>query len=190
MRKRDVLKEMINGFRCMLGPFGRLFRIYPHYLPFLHLDHDQDIESPISLELSLRKINKIFQSKSLNQINNGVKTLLNSMNWRTHLVGCIAIIKMSKENQKDYYKRLWDLGSNDDSWVSPQILAILSIIDPDFSIKIRNNKIEGKFLNNEILLQEIEFLLNPEKMTDDNHKEIHGLPWNNRLIELIREGKL
>lgn len=109
MRKRDLLKELLVQFKCLIGPFGRFFRIFPHYGAFLNLEYYEDVESPVDLYLSLKKMDEIFKSKSVKRINNGVKMLLESLDWRKHLVACIAIIKMSKENQKDYYETLWDL---------------------------------------------------------------------------------
>ena len=186
-----VLNEWIIGLRCVFGPFGRLFRVYPHYGLFLNLESHQDEESPISLNLSLQKINKIFQNKSQNQINKGIKNLLSSKNWRTHIVGCVAIIKLKSENQKLYIERLWGLVLNNESWVFPQILATLSIIDPDFSTKIGRKELLKKFKKNKELVQEIEFLLNPEiRVMNNQINPVFGLPWKINLIKLIEEGKL
>ncbi len=191
MRKRDIIKEFFISFRCIIGPFGSLFRRFPHYLPLLTLENHQDIDSPINLDLSLKKINKEIKSKSVKDIDNAVKLLLNSINWRNHLVGCIVIIKINKENQQSFIERLWDICLNKNSWVLPQILATLSIIDSEFQRKVKSKEIKEAFLNNKMVVKEIELLLhskNRKKYPDE--EPYYGLSWKNNLIGLIKEGKL
>lgn len=195
MRKRDLLKEMIIGFRCMFGTFGRFFRIYPHYGPLLHLENyslEEIEESPINLDLSLQKMNDIFKTKSRNQIKKGVSVLLKSQNWRNHLVGCLAIVKMDREDQKEYFSRLWSICLNNESWVYPQILATLSIVDSRFSDIVNQRKVNEACLNNKGLKNEIATLLDPDnKEKYENEDEPnHGLHWKENLEKLISEGKL
>jgi len=178
----------------MFGTFGKLFRIFPHYLPLLHLQdlsqYKEDV-SPISLDLSLKKINKIFKRKSRTQIKKGANLLLKSINWRTHLVGCIAIVKMNQQDQREYIERLWGLILNDKSWTYQQILATLSIIDSDFTEMLKKVETKESNLQHKVITEEMKILINPNMNKENERNEYTiGLDWKNNLEKLLIEGRM
>ena len=126
------------------------------------LENHRDIDSPVNLDLSLKKISKVIKSKSEREIDSAVKLLLNSINWRSHLIGCIVVIKMNKEKQQSFIEKLWEICLNKNSWVLPQILATLSIIDFEFQRKVNSKEIKEVFSNNQMIVKEIECLLYPK----------------------------
>lgn len=80
---------------------------------------------------------------------------------------------------------------NNYSWVSPQILATLSMIDADFITKVKSGEVEKSHSNYEMALKEIDLLVHPENIEKYSKKEpFYGFYWKENLKKLIKEGKL
>ncbi len=112
-----------------LGIFNEFWDgVHPHHLPFLH-PHD----SP-NLTISLQRLNAILEKNSESSILEGTRHLLADHNWRTHLVACFVLLRLSPQTRSALFDSFWErltLGS----WVSPQISVVLSLMDRDFKMK-------------------------------------------------------
>lgn len=66
--------------------------------------------------------------------------LLTANNWRPHLVAAVAMLRSS--NAQRYVHFLWS-AVRTGSWVSPQLLATASIVDPKFLINCESRLAES-----------------------------------------------
>ena len=96
---------------------------------------------------------------------------------------------MEREERLEYCERLWELCLNGESWVYPQILATLSIIDTHFSGRIKDEESKKRIIRNE-LIEAIDELLNPRSERNCNKEMSIGLDWKKSLVKLLNEGKL
>jgi len=74
----------------------------------------------------LRRIEGILQAGGYED---GLRSLLSDANWRPHLVGAVALLLM--ENPSPFVGGLWQAVRHG-SWMSPQLVLVLSAVDPDF----------------------------------------------------------
>ena len=118
------------------GVFNEFWNGYPNHLPFMNLYDVANPPSEWNLTKSIDRLDYIIFKNSIHDIVDGIRLLLSNENWRPHLVACLATLKVDKERQSQIKVYLWNRLQSG-SWASPQILVILSIIDPEFNIKAK-----------------------------------------------------
>ena len=117
------------------GVFKEFWNGQPHHLPFLNLYEPEGGSEEWNLQTSLNRLDELISSNKAEFLIEGVELLLKSEDWRPHLVAALASLKMKPVDRKLPIERLWErLGKG--SWVSPQLLVILSIIDVEFKQKV------------------------------------------------------
>jgi hypothetical protein len=105
-----------------LGPFKKAFRRHrrlrvPPYLVLLHLMQD----GPAALGV-------IKRASAKRGAGDASKSMLASPEWRAHLVAAVAA---SIRRYPGDVVALWDAADRG-SWVAPQLVAVLSMLDDDF----------------------------------------------------------
>lgn len=163
---------------------------HPHHLPLLHLRGDQP-NKDWNLEISLQRIDNIFQSNERETILHDLQLLTQQKNWRPHLIFCISILKLPPEESLASQEALWKLLEEYNSWVIPQLAVTASIIDPDFRIKAINiirekwqiDQLE-QMNSDQILIQ----LSRGENPLDD--KSRIAMQWKEKLLILMKEKKI
>jgi len=115
------------------------------------------------------------------RVTKGISTLLRSMNWRPHLVACIAILKLERELQVSFIDTLWEKST--DSWVSQQILATLSIINEDFIDNfIASHSSRGLEIPQNYTHNPIDEFIKELRIKDS---EIIYLEWRKEILKLL-----
>ena len=194
------------------GVFNNFWDEHPNHLPFLNLRESKDDPKEWNLQTSIAKLYSIQKSHSDEDINEGIRQLIKSEDWRPHIVASISILSFDSIRRDEFIGMLWDRLSRG-SWTSPQILVVLSIIDKDF--KSKANKIisdgftvdysqltsiehhvsrggTGTKAASAKVVAVIDFILN--KTVTDNIDSDQGASiakrWAERLNKLINEGKI
>jgi len=169
---KEILLIIFKQWRGLLTVFWSLFFSFKlYYLSLLHLNHQDEVVKA-RLEETLKKIDKILLHKSLRRIKRGIKNLLKADDWRLHLVACTAIVKLGKEECQLYIPVLWDKLKKDGSWVSPQILGLLSYLDTDSiqnfkqHIHITEQELDYRRFKGNTILEFVEFLNDENKDKD------------------------
>ncbi len=116
------------------GIFKEFWNGHPNHLPLMGLHNDNDEPKEWNLNKSLERLDLICDNNSEELIIKGIHNLLRNENWRPHLVGILASFKISPEEQKKLIPNFW-ARLEKGSWISPQILSVLSIIDVEFELK-------------------------------------------------------
>jgi hypothetical protein len=193
------------------GVFNNFWDGQPNHLPFLNLRESRGDPKEWNLATSISKLYSILSSHSDLDINEGIRQLIKSEDWRPHLVALISILSFDSQRRSEFIDLLWDRLSRG-SWTSPQILVILSIIDTDLS-KATKITTEGYSVNysqmtsiehhvslggtstkkaSAKVVAVINFLLN--KIETDTADSDQGASiakhWTDRLNELIDKGKI
>jgi len=131
------------------GVFNIFWDEHPHHLPFLNLREYDFEEKEWNLQISINKLSAILGSNSKEELNEGIDLLLLEINWRCHLVAIISLITNNVIEREKFIDKLWGLLYRG-SWVSPQILVALSIIDRNFASKaqrLRDEEFSIRFSN-------------------------------------------
>lgn len=194
------------------GVFNSFWDGQPNHLPFLNLRESKDDPKEWNLQQSTSKLYSILKSNTDSVIDEGIKQLIESENWRPQLVAAISILSFDLERRSKFCGMLWDRLSMG-SWVSPQILVVLSIIDSDFKTEAENIIDEGFTVNysnlsvidhhvsrgvtnskvaSEKVIAAITYLLNGtliESMKSDEGASI-AKGWAENLTELIQSGRI
>ncbi|PTX64107.1 hypothetical protein C8N46_101717 [Kordia periserrulae] len=193
------------------GVFNDFWDKNPNHLPFLSLHYLPNISEGWGLYQSIEKLDVIIEENDLSGIIEGIKLLLKSENWRPHLVASLAILKIKKDEQIKLKSLLWER-IRKGSWVSPQILVILSIIDIDFK-KIAKEIYENGFqivyskmssvehhsargpaglhVDNQKVIASVEYLLHGT-INDSFENDCGGSitkSWKKNLMDLIENNK-
>lgn len=116
------------------GIFNTFWDEHPHHLSFLNFSESAFDEKEWNLQISINKLSTILGSGSKEELEEGIDLLLLDLNWRCHLVAIVALLTSNIIDRKRFISSLWNL-LNRGSWVSPQILVALSIIDKNFTNK-------------------------------------------------------
>jgi hypothetical protein len=124
------------------GVFNNFWDGHPNHLPFLNLRESKDDPKEWNLQTSITKLYSILKSHSDGDVNEGIKQLIDSEDWRPHIVASISILSFDSTRRDEFVGLLWDRLSRG-SWTSPQILVVLSIIDKDFESKASKIISEG-----------------------------------------------
>ncbi|MEO1049930.1 MAG: hypothetical protein AAFX87_04875 [Bacteroidota bacterium] len=119
-----------------LGIFNEFWDGHPNHLPLLRLKGLNSQVSDLSLTKSLQRLDHLCSQHSKSKVVEGIQKMLQSENWRLHLVAILASFKLPEKEQQDLISDLW-IRLQKGSWVSPQILSVLSMIDEAFEIKAR-----------------------------------------------------
>ena len=181
-------------------------------MPFSNLRESKDNQKEWNLQTSISKLYSILKSNSDEDVNEGIRQLLESEDWRPHLVASISILSFDSKRRNEFIGLLWDRIVRG-SWTSPQILVILSIVDCDFKSKaskiindgftvsysqltsiehhVSRGGTSSKMASAKVVAV-INFILN-RTMTDSNDSD-QGASiaenWEERLNKLIQEGKI
>jgi len=193
----------------IFGIFDNFWDGHPNHLPFLDLYESQDDPEEWNLQLSLNKLESILTKNSLEDVIAGLNLLLKSDNWRPHLIACLVILKSKVFQENGFKIALWERLKSG-SWVSPQILVVLSIIDEDFEDKIRNIIDNGfkvvlkpmspeehhtarggssSLMAERKIIEAAQYLLNGPSSEYDEGGGI-AASWKERLLELIEERRI
>jgi len=113
------------------GIFSDFWDGFPYHLPLLNLHIDKNEINQGKLNKGLERLDLICFNKNQDLVINGIQELLSSENWRPHLVAILASFKLSVNKQKELIPDFWNRLERD-SWISPQILSVLSMIDHEF----------------------------------------------------------
>jgi hypothetical protein len=124
------------------GVFNNFWDEHPNHLPFLNLREWSHEPKEWNLQTSIAKLYSILESHSDGNVNEGIRQLIDSDDWRPHIVASISILSFDSTRRDEFIGLLWDRLSRG-SWTSPQILVVLSIIDKDFESKANKIISEG-----------------------------------------------
>lgn len=103
------------------GPFAAVFRpLYGQAAPYLSLLRCMD-----SVDRLIAKIRDLSATEDAAKF---AAVLLRDVNWRPHLVGAVASYFLRSAEVSDQLWRTVDAGS----WVTPQLVVILSLSDSQF----------------------------------------------------------
>lgn len=126
-----------------LGIYKSFWDGHPNHLPFLNLLESGDAPKEWNLDISLSKLYTITESSSKESIHRSIELLLESENWRTHLVAVLTMLAVEPALCEDHIIGLFWERLSKGSWVSSQILVALSLIDREFEAKARQLVMEG-----------------------------------------------
>jgi hypothetical protein len=115
---------------------------HPHHLPLMNLRNDTT-NKDWNLEISLNRIENIFQENERQTIIKDLELLIKQNNWRPQLIFCISLLKLKNEELSKLKKELWNKLEEYRSWIIPQLSATASIVDSNFkskAIEILKNK--------------------------------------------------
>ena len=178
------------------GIFKDFWNGHPNHLPFLGLRKDNDHPAEWNLNKSLERLDFISDQNDQETIVEGLQKLLVSENWRAHLVAIMASFKLTPMEQKKLIPELWTRLEKG-SWISPQILSVLSIIDNEFEPKAREIQSIGFKVNYSPMgMAEHHSARGPEGSVVASEKVIHSIRsllktnnddfgWKENLIALI-----
>jgi len=175
-----------------LGLFNQFWDEHPHHLPFLSLVQRDLPVKPWDLNNSLARLDDILLNNPQHQLWADLMLLLESDNWRAHLVAVCSIFKIPKTKHQLYINKLWELVENG-SWVNPQIVATLSIIDDKFKTNAKRiyesllkQNINGQALDEKLNCLLVFFLEDKIIANDvfENHATI-AQTWKENLLYLI-----
>jgi hypothetical protein len=184
---KKILKEIAYSFLNKFGIFG-IFLWLPYYLLLLNFYEGKSLKI-VSLNSCFKLFDKIFKFFPIKCIRKSVFNLLKPLNWRPHLIACIAIIKMKKKDQVEFIKILWYKCEAETSWVAPQMLVTLSFIDLNFKEKAQ--KILKDENASESIKNEISVLLNlKNEFSKDKTLESSSFFWRKKLEVFIQNGKI
>lgn len=113
------------------GPFSDVFGPGTRYLSLLHLMRDE-------AQNCCNDISGIVESNE--DASDYIRLMLADVNWRPHLVACVAALTSPDRNE--YAGLMWaaiDAGS----WVAPQLAVTLSFCDSDFVENAKQRILEG-----------------------------------------------
>ncbi|WP_417559023.1 hypothetical protein [Mesoflavibacter zeaxanthinifaciens] len=158
--------------RPNFGVFNDFWNGHPNHLPLMNL---YDIPNPPkewNLTKSIDRLDNIVSKNSINDIIDGIRLLLKNEDWRPHLVAALATLKIDKNRQSELKTDLWNRLKTG-SWVSPQILVILSIIDSEFDFKAKEICENGfKITYSEMPMHEHHSARGPAGIGVDNKKVV------------------
>ncbi|QNR23920.1 hypothetical protein [Croceimicrobium hydrocarbonivorans] len=130
-----------------------------------------------NLTKSIERLDHIVSESSGSQIANGIRLLLKNEDWRPHLVAALAILKIDKDLQFELKSNLWSRLKSG-SWVSPQILVILSLIDSEFNLKAKEICENGFEISySEMPMHEHHFARGPAGLRVDNKKVVASVEY-------------
>ncbi|WP_346883254.1 hypothetical protein [uncultured Algibacter sp.] len=118
------------------GIFKDFWNGHPNHLPLMGLNNDNNQPAEWNLNKSLERLDLICDNNDQELIINGIHKLLNNQDWRPHLVAILVSFKLTPTEQIKLIPELWTRLEKG-SWISPQILSVLSIIDNEFELKAK-----------------------------------------------------
>jgi hypothetical protein len=130
------------------GCFNPLFEAGAYYLPLLQLSTDA------TSGIAIRLIANIVREQP--SYREDVVALLDSPNWRTHLIASIAILLSGDSGH--FVPSLWatfDRGS----WVAPQLAVVISICDLQFASHARQRLAGARSLAPQLSAKSVASLL-------------------------------
>ena len=128
------------------GIFNSFWDKYPNHLPFLNLMESDDDPKEWNLQTSISKLYSILNSSSNEEVSEGLNLLLQSEDWRPHLIASVSLLAIDVAKRDGFIDTLWNRLFRG-SWISPQILVVLSLIDRDFTFKAEKILTEGFKVN-------------------------------------------
>jgi|8_EtaG_2_1085327.scaffolds.fasta_scaffold14715_3 hypothetical protein len=134
------------------GIFKDFWDGHPNHLPLMGLHNNNNEPAEWNLNKSLERLDFICDGNTQELIIEGIHKLLNNEDWRPQLVAILASFKLTQTEQIKLIPELWNRLEKG-SWISPQILSVLSIIDSEFELKatgILNNGFKVNYSNMEM----------------------------------------
>ena len=117
------------------GIFNEFWNGYPNHLPFLNFI-EGDENSEWNLTKSMERLDLICDQNSSDLILEGILKMIKSENWRPHLIAILAALKLTNDSQQKLIYIFWKRLAKG-SWISPQIVSVLFIIDNEFESKAK-----------------------------------------------------
>lgn len=108
----------------------------PHHLPFLSFHEVKDESPDWNLTISLNRLYNILDSNKEVDIHEGIKLLLQDGNWRANLLACMGVLAIEPSKRGGLINLFWDRVLKG-SWVCPQMLVVLFLIDKDFALSAK-----------------------------------------------------
>ncbi|MEL6926722.1 MAG: hypothetical protein AAFO94_21965, partial [Bacteroidota bacterium] len=144
-----------------------------------------------NLDKSLKRINRIFERYDRADVARGIQLMLGRQKWHPQLVACIAMLKLTPEEQVPFIKILWKKLRYDKEWTAPQMAVILSMIDPRFKANAYQLLDEMPDGSHESSEAEVDYLI--EKVGvfkfEGDYPNRPPLEWRRRLfVQLERTG--
>ncbi|GAB5526201.1 MAG: hypothetical protein Roseis2KO_40730 [Roseivirga sp.] len=193
------------------GVFSEFWDGHPNHLPLLNLYEPPESHKDLNLAKSIDRLDFIISTNSEEAITDGIQLLLEDDNWRPHLVAALVILKISKIQQSKMKMLLWKRVKQW-SWVSPQILVVLSMIDPEFDrlakdlqgygYKTEHANMDGLLenqkkgpvqitINESKAIASAQYLLNGAIVDTDNNDRGGSIAknWKQNLMKLIETGR-
>ncbi|MBW1299028.1 hypothetical protein [Aquimarina litoralis] len=161
---------------------------HPHHLPLLHLMNDTSNPN-WNLDISLQRIENILLNNERAIVIRDLELLITQRGWRPHLIFCISLLQLKNEEFTKLKKKLWKKLEEASSWVTPQLAATASIIDPNFETKaidiLKNNTQIDRLdsLNSKEILSEL-------CKTTYEDKSAYAIKWKEKVLKLIQEKRI
>jgi hypothetical protein len=165
---------------------GRLY-----YLTFLHLTDRKNDDGQSALDEALQALYTILESNPRKEIDGGIHSLLTELDWRAHLVALISLLALKPANHRFQFEMLWQR-IHKGSWVSPQIVAVLQLLDSEFEKRGRcilsgEAPLEGNIRDDKLIIS-LSNLLESSHL-DTPHTDFAS-KWLNRIRTLSEQGRL
>lgn len=160
---------------------------HPHHLPLLNLRDSSEVKE-WNLRISLSRLDKLFSINPREKVISDMELLIDQVDWRPHLIFCFALLKLSETENQKLINQLWTKLKVSRSWVYPQLLVTVSIVDKNFTknakelFELKGSIIDFDGLNKEDLLLETVKNIN---LNED--KTYIAIKWRDNLNKLINE---
>ena len=194
-----------------LGIFKSVWDGQPNHLPLLNLYEMDQEQAEFNLTQSITKLDFILTSNSPRSIQESIMFLLESVDWRPHLVATLSFLALRPSERGGLLPLFWGVLSRG-TWVSPQILVALSVSDSEFKIKGERILVEGFKINyprlspvdhhvsrggtpstvsERKIIAAVDFLLNGvvKDTADNDAGGSIAKNWKERLEELVAQNK-
>lgn len=164
-----------------------------HYLTFLHLADRKDNDGHSALDSALNVLYSVLESNPRKEIDAGIHSLLTEPDWRAHLVALISLLALKPANDRVQLEMLWQR-LYQGSWVSPQIVAVLQLLDSEFEehgrrILSGETPLEENRKDDKLTISLNDFLA-PSQHDSPSSSSDFASGWSNRIRALSEQGRL
>ncbi|MDO6810624.1 hypothetical protein Q4603_18520 [Zobellia galactanivorans] len=144
-----------------------------------------------NLEISLNRIEHIFQDHERQTIIKDLELLIKQDDWRPQLIFCISILKLHREDLPNLKKELCHKLNEQRSWVIPQLAATVSILDSNFkSMAIDILKKQKRIDHVDRLSSDHVFIELSRGNTPFEDKGKIAIRWKERVLQPLQDEKI
>lgn len=168
------------------GIFNDFFNQTPNHLPLLNLKEIRRSNSEYNLTKSLKMIDELYEKYDKEDYKDGIVKMLSSKNWRPQLVSCFAIMKLGNLERNEYIELVWQI-IKDGSWVKPQLIVLLTLIDEDFLYRAKKFNRFVKDISNMNPLEQKKLMIKLILLRDNSLEDKSDIAfrWRERFIGLM-----